>query len=509
VHWDRLLRNIFSNWTSYVVTAVVGFLLTPIIVQSLGATGYGLWTLVLSITGYFGLLDLGIRSSVSRFLTRHLALDDHTGVNRMASTAFLILACGGIFAFLATLVIAAFFFDSFRIDAEYASAGRIALLITGLNISVLLPLGLFSAVLYASERFDIVSGVTIVMEVTRAALVVWLLRNGHGLVALALLALAITAVQYVGLAVVAKALHPELKVARRYVDRTACGELLGFSIYRFIWIVANQVIFYSDALVIGIFLGAGAITPYAIAVSLINYGRQIVFLLLDPFYPSAARMDARGDVAELKRLLIVGTRMALLVTLPLCLGYLFLGRQFITLWMGEAYADSAVILIVLTIAQFAAMPQYVSTLVLAGMAKHRPFAYVALGEGLANLVLSIVLVQKIGLIGVAWGTVVPSLLTNTVVVPLYTLRVLNMRYRDYLVGAFLRPVLCALPIAVMAYSFSRLRPTTWLTFGSEAISICGVFAVTSYFLCLYSEQRAAVAARFWGLFRQASAADGI
>ena len=102
MHWDRILRNSFSNWSSYLVTAVVGFMLTPIVVQSLGNTRYGLWTLVLSITGYFGLLDLGIRSSVSRFLTRHLALNDQTGLNRTASTAFVILACGGIVAFLGT-----------------------------------------------------------------------------------------------------------------------------------------------------------------------------------------------------------------------------------------------------------------------------------------------------------------------------------------------------------------------------------------------------------------------
>jgi O-antigen/teichoic acid export membrane protein len=103
VRWSRILRNVLSNWTSYVVTAAIGFVLAPVVVHSLGNTGYGLWTLILSMTGYFGLLDLGIRSSVGRFVTRHLALGDEVSVNRIASTAFAILSGGGALPQLATI----------------------------------------------------------------------------------------------------------------------------------------------------------------------------------------------------------------------------------------------------------------------------------------------------------------------------------------------------------------------------------------------------------------------
>ena len=76
----RVLRNIFSNWTGYFVTVVVGFFLAPFVLHHLGNTGYGVWTLVLSLTGYFGLLDLGIRSSVGRFVARYVALADEDQV---------------------------------------------------------------------------------------------------------------------------------------------------------------------------------------------------------------------------------------------------------------------------------------------------------------------------------------------------------------------------------------------------------------------------------------------
>src|SRR5262249_48096108 len=149
--------------------------------------------------------------------------------------------------------------------------------------------------------------------------------------------------------------------------------------YRFLWIVSNQVIFYSDSLVIAAFLGVSAITYYAIAGALINYGRNVVSLVTDTFAPAAMRMDAKQDLAGLRRLLITGTRMALLVILPVCFGFIFLGKQFITLWVGKEYASSAVFLTVLTLAQFSSMPQYVSVSVLSAMAKHRILAYLAFG----------------------------------------------------------------------------------------------------------------------------------
>lgn len=505
MHWGRILRNIFSNWTSYVVTAAVGFGLAPFMVHALGDTGYGLWMLVISVTGYFGLLDLGIRSSVGRFIARYLALNDTARINGSASTAFLILGCGGLLTLLATAAIALALFDTFRIEPAYASAGRTALLLTGLHVALILPLGVFSSVLIALERFDIVSGITIVGELARAALVVWALQHGYGLVALALITLAIALVRYAAMAVFAWLLHPTLSIGIRHVDWGAFRELFGYSVYRFVWLTASQLIFYTDSIVIGAFLGAAAITPYAIAASLVSYGRNAVALATDAFGPSAARMDANADLAGLRRLLVAGTRVALLVGIPICLVFVFLGRQFITLWMGPAYAGSALFLLVLTIPQLGGMAQFASAFVLGGMARHRALAFIVLAEGIANVVLSIVLVQRMGLVGVAWGTVIPHLVCTMVVIPAYTVRVLNMRLRDYVVGGFARPLAAALPAVPLGYALSAFEVSSWLGFVGQACALCGTFGVTSYFICLDARQRAQAAGRLAVVFHRRTA----
>src|SRR6202021_2640608 len=153
------------------------------------------------------------------------------------------------------------------------------------------------------------------------------------------------------------------------------------------------------------------------------------------------------DMAGLRDLQILGTKIALLISLPVCLGFLFFGRQFIVLWMGKEYAISALYLTILTIPQFTSLSQYPSALILAGMAKHRALAYLAFSEGVVNLALSIILVRKIGIVGVAWGTVIPHTINTAVIIPWYTLRTLKLKASEYLVKACLRPVLCAIPTA--------------------------------------------------------------
>jgi O-antigen/teichoic acid export membrane protein len=490
MRWRIIFRNIASNWASYCTTALVGFFLAPKVVHGLGTTGYGMWTLVLSLTGYFGLFDLGIRSSVGRFVARYLALNDEARVNRTVSTAFAMLGAGGLATFTGCALVSRFFLGSFHIEPQFLPVVQAALLLTGFNMALALPLGVFSSVLVALERYDILSVITIISELLRAALVLLALHAGKGLLTLAAIAVCLSITQYSVMFLFARRLYRPLAVRPRFVDRATLKELFGFSIFRFISIVAVQMIFYSDSVVVGFFLGVAMVTYYAIASTLINYARNIVSVVTDTLYPLATRLDARRDEEGLRELLLLGTKLAVTVALPISVGFLFLGKQFIGLWMGPQYVSSATFLMVLTIPQAAAMSQYASTLVLAGMAKHRVLAYVALCEGVANLALSSFLVRKIGLIGVAWGMAVPDLICMSIIVPWYTLRTVGMSPRKYLARAYAGPLASALPAAAVAYALATFvsRPTLPI-FAAEAAAVGGTFALAAFFLCLNSGQR--------------------
>jgi O-antigen/teichoic acid export membrane protein len=486
------LRNIVSNWLGYIVASVVAIFLAPFLVHHLGNTGYGIWTLVLSITGYFGLLDFGIRSSVGRFVARYVALGQPENVNRTISNAMALLGCGSLLTLAATGAMS-FAIRWFHVSAGMQPAARAALLLAGLNIAFALPMGVFSGVLIALERYDVLSKASIAATLCQAVLVVLFLKAGYDIVAVAAIAFVVSTTQYLFLAVYAKSSCPTLRIGWGLVNVAGWRELFGFSAYRFLYIVANQLIFYSDSLVIAAFLGAAAITPYAIAGSLIWRGRDLVGLATDTLYPAASRMDGLKNHAAIRNVHMVGTTMALLLGLPICLGFIFFGRQFITLWMGPQYAVSATILTILTIPQFTSLPQYSAALVLASMARHKPLAYMMLAEGVANLVLSLFLVRRMGIVGVAWGTVIPHIVNTTILIPAYTLRVLDIPLAEFLRKAVLRPVLGAVPAAALCYLFSvSVTRPTWGVFAMEVAAVCAISGAIAYFSLLSPEQKLAL-----------------
>ena len=62
----KTVKNVAGSWLGLGTTMVVGFLLTPFILHRLGNTALGLWVLITAFTGYYGMLDLGIRNAFKR-----------------------------------------------------------------------------------------------------------------------------------------------------------------------------------------------------------------------------------------------------------------------------------------------------------------------------------------------------------------------------------------------------------------------------------------------------------
>ena len=92
-----MIRNVSSNWIVTLVTVAAMYLLTPFTLHKLGENGYGTWNLITSITGYLGLLVLGVPMASVRYFAQHAATGDTRKLNEaIGSCMAFYLALGGL-----------------------------------------------------------------------------------------------------------------------------------------------------------------------------------------------------------------------------------------------------------------------------------------------------------------------------------------------------------------------------------------------------------------------------
>src|SRR6516225_10692966 len=91
----EIFKNVGSSWISLGVSILVGVFLSPFILHRLGDTAFGIWVLIFSVTGYYGIFDLGIRSSVVRYVSKFTAVDDIEDLAKLIKTSLFTYTCIG------------------------------------------------------------------------------------------------------------------------------------------------------------------------------------------------------------------------------------------------------------------------------------------------------------------------------------------------------------------------------------------------------------------------------
>src|SRR6266496_2306737 len=143
----QIVKNVSSSWFALGIDVIVGILLSPFILHRLGDAAFGIWVLIFSITGYYGLFDLGIRSSLVRYISKAHANNDIEYASRIINTTLFSYTCIGTAAFLTTIFLSTYI-ESFQISGEFpVSTARSLLLLVGSAVSLGFPLGVSGGVL--------------------------------------------------------------------------------------------------------------------------------------------------------------------------------------------------------------------------------------------------------------------------------------------------------------------------------------------------------------------------
>lgn len=463
-----VLRNAASNWSGVAVNAIVLFLLTPFILREIGTTRYGIWVLTSSIIGYYGMLDLGFRAGINQYLTRSLALSDLRQASGVLSTAVVALSVLGLVMVLLSIGAAVLAPRIFGLPAEVVHEAFWCIMIVGATASIQCVLSPFSAIFVAVQRFDLSNLIGISSRILTALGIVIALKLDSGLIGVAAATGAGTVVDYLVRWRVAVTLVPGLKVTRREASMEHVRRVGSFGLWNFLISISSYVYLHMQPLLIAAFLPVSAIAHYALAAGVWYQINGLFTPLGQVLYPAAAALDAQGDRSALNQVFRDGSRLLLLAVIPTALIAFVWANDFYRLWIGpeylsgEPYVSVAFLLKVLLLGTVLSYFSNVAGQILMASGHVRQLALIQVSGAILNLTISLLLIQHLGLLGLAIGSVLAVVLVDVLGVPIALRRLTGMN-----VGKLVRDAwgYLSLLCATLVFVFLAIRraspPDTW------------------------------------------------
>jgi len=469
--WN-LLTGTLTRYALLFVNIAIGIFLMPFTMHHLGKAQYGLWMLVTSMTAYLQLLDLGYGNGLVRQVTHADARGDEEGMNAALST-FLVVYLGiGAVALAAVAGLALAVLPRFpNLSSGEVKTAQVVLLIVGLRVAIAFPMSVFGAVTTARQRFALTGSIAILVAILQGAATYLVLRAGYGLITLVSVSTLIGIASYALYAAAARATFPAMRLSPSRFSRAQVREVTAFSVYLFVISIAIHVGTNIDNLIIGAYLGTSAIAVYTVAMRLAEYQRQLCGQFSGFLFPLVVRFDASRDVNALHATLLDGSRIALGLVTGVTVCLVAFGDQIVAMWMGPGFAGSITPLYVMVLAGVVMVAQGPAGTILLATGRHRLVAGASVLDILFNIGLSVALVSRYGLMGVALGTALPYAVLNiTVLVPI-ACRMLKVPLRRFAVVVITPSFVALLPSVALAVVLRMTTtPTSFmLVLGQSAI----------------------------------------
>jgi len=444
-----IAKNAIANVMRGGASAVVAIVLPHFLTRSLGPDRFAGWALMLQLAAYANYLDFGLQTAVARYLAGALEKGDDLLRDRLLSNAIAILAVAGAIAICGLGIVAWQLPHLFR-SVPPGLAGEIGfgVLILGVCTAIALPLSAYTGVLIGMQRNEFPAMAIGTARLFGAIAVVLAAHHTHSLAYLALFIGGFNLVGGLAQYVIAKKLLPTLRFSLASLDRAMTAELIRYCSTLSVWSLGMLLVSGLDVTIVGLF-NFSAVGGYSIASTLIMFFTGVIGAAFSAMLAPVAVLQARQDYTRIARLIIVTTRLNSYFSMGVIVMAFLCGEYLIRAWVGPAYlALTLPVLKILLVAQAVRLVGSAFGTMLVGMGLQRYGLVPVLVEGVSNLLLSLLGMIVLGPVGVAWATLVASMIALTIciifVMPLIT--EVRINGRVFVWQGILAPLLSFLPV---------------------------------------------------------------
>ena len=478
---DQIKAGALLSYVSMGLSTVISLVYTPIMLERLGSSEFGVYQAVLPIISYLNLLSFGLGSAYVRYYSRFRAAGDKRGcakLNGMFLVTYLFLGAA-VLAIGFGLSYCDVIFGKKLTPDEIALAQRLLRIMT-VNAALTFPISVFESHVTIHERYLFQKLVAMGKQVLNPLIMIPLLIIGFRSVTLTVVSLIFTVLS--GIINIGYCLtRLRMRFMFHGYDFKLLREMMGFTLYVFIGIVVDNFNWSIDRLLLTWIHGSTAVTVYVIASQLNTFYLAFGNAISNVMTPRVHRLVAEN--APMRRLDALFTRVGRLQFILLScifLGFVAIGKSFVVLWGGdEMYAIDYWTALLLFFSCLWTNIQTVGIEIQRAKNMHKFRSLTYLGVAVGNALISIPLCMKWEGLGAAIGTAIATVVGNVILMNWYYYRRIGLnipafwRHIGHLLPSMLLPAVTAVLLAIFVHptSYWELIPPGCLFVAVYAVSV--------------------------------------
>lgn len=473
-------------------TMISSLIFTPILIALLGQKEYGLYSLMIVIVGYLSILDLGLGNAIIRYIARNRAAADKTleaSLNGFFLRLFIGIGC-------LSLLIGFFLFSHVdhifgqSLSKEQLEKAKIMGYIMTISLAMQFPLGVFTSILQAYEKFIFIKLTTLLQVIIQPLTMLFFLLQGTNSVTLIAI-IAIYNILFLALDAIYCTKVLSIQFTFTIKNTALIKEIFVYSFFIFITVIVDKIYWQTDQVLLGILKGTADVAIYAVAVQIVLIFMSLALAISGLFLPRISMLVTKENgLEEINQLFIKVGAIQCLVVGYILGGFFLFGQEFLLLWLGKDFIDIYAIVLIIMVPFSIDLIQNLGLNVLKAKNLFKFRTVLLISVAVANVFISIPAIYFYGKIGTAMITACSLFIGNVVIMNIYYHKKIGLDIFGFWrkVGRLVIAFSLAICIGKLLWELTK-PPISWLSILLYIFYYTVLVAGSLFWVALKKEQR--------------------
>ncbi|WP_144787193.1 oligosaccharide flippase family protein [Lysinibacillus fusiformis] len=447
-------------------TMISSLLFTPFMISLLGQKEFGLYSLMIVLVGYLSILDLGLGNAIVRYIARNRAIADkalEASLNGFFLKLFIGIGC-------LTLLIGFFLFSQVHMIFGQSLSGdqlvkaKVMGYIMTISVAVQFPLGVFTSILQAYEKFIFIKLTTLLQVIVQPLTMLFFLLQGTDAVTLIYI-IAIYNILFLVLDAIYCMKVLSIRFTFTLKNIKLIKEIFIYSFFIFITVIVDKIYWQTDQVLLGILKGTEDVAIYAVAMQIVLIFMSLALAISGLFLPRISMLVTKEDgLLEINQLFIKVGAIQFLVVGYILGGFFLFGKEFLLLWLGKDFMAIYAIVLIIMVPFSIDLIQNLGINVLKAKNLFKFRTILLMIVAVVNIIVSIPAIYFYGKMGTAIITACSLLIGNVVIMNIYYYKKIGLdilgfwRIISRLILAFILAICCS----QLLWDLTK-PPITWVS----------------------------------------------